>query len=343
MEIQQHHLRAVLGLILVTSLACASTTGSGRAEAPGEVTAEDPLLADAVALPISFRANRFFATPVTVQGDTVTIFLDTGDDGRLFTAAVTRLGLASDSVPLRRGYHRVASLPAFRADRTLPGAVAASPVGARILVTDPKDQFDTLMSAHAIGQLGQLWFADRVWTFDYPHQRLLLRAALPRLTDSRAHVVPLDFMSDTAGRALNHIPRVPVVIDGDTLRMLFDIGATVWLTDSALAELHDGQPAERAWSLVRQTIFTRWRARHPDWRVIAHADRATGADLIEVPRMTIGGFDVGPLWFGEFADKGWPAAPPLRVRVDGTVGGSGLSSFEVSLDYQGRLAQFIRE
>ena len=114
------------------------------------------------------------------------------------------------------------------------------------------------------------------------------------------------------------------------------------VTEAALAQIHDGRPAERASSLVRQSIMTKWRARHPEWRVIAKASRVGEPDMIEVPMVRIGGFDVGPVWFAALDDGKWPAQIPKRVRIDGTLGGSGLKYFAVTLDYPHRIARFSR-
>ncbi|HEY2385166.1 MAG TPA: hypothetical protein VGK48_28660 [Terriglobia bacterium] len=58
----------------------------------------------------------------------------------------------------------------------------------------------------------------------------------------------------------------------------------VTLTDTARAALGGG-PVERATSFITKTVFDRWRAKYPDWRVPEHADKIDGKEvpMIEVP------------------------------------------------------------
>src|SRR5262249_38741410 len=132
-----------------------------------------------------------------------------------------------------------------------------------------------------------------------------------------------------------------VEVDGDSLLLIFDTGATVWLTDSAMTAMHDGRPAERSWSLVRNATYRAWRAKHPEWRVIERADQGNGSEMIEVPAIRIAGFDVGPVWFGTIPDRPANAPPvPLRTRLDGTLGGDALRFFSVTVDYPAQVMVF---
>ena len=139
------------------------------------------------------------------------------------------------------------------------------------------------------------WFAGRVWTFDYPAGRLVLRPAGNLPPHGPGQRVELGFGADSTGARTTHFPRIRVRVDGDSLDFLFDTGATMVLTDSALARIGDGRPARRAASFISATVLDRWRQAHPDWRVI---ERATGfgADLIEVPAVEIAGRRVGRTW-----------------------------------------------
>ena len=135
------------------------------------------------------------------------------------------------------------------------------------------------------------------------------------------------------------------MIDGQTINLLFDTGATVRLTDQALARLADGQPASRATSFISKTTFDRWHARHPDWKVIEHADaNAGGEPLIEVPEVTVAGYTVGPVWFTRRADKNFHQwmSQWMDKEIDGALGGSALHYFRVTVNYPGAVAVFER-
>jgi hypothetical protein len=164
------------------------------------------------------------------------------------------------------------------------------------------------------------------------------------------HRVDLAFRTDTAGRRIDHSPAFGIAIDGDSLDVILDTGATVWLTPDALARVGDRGPAERGTSLIWKQTFEKWRAQHPDWRVIDSADVLTKQAMIEVPTVSIGGYDVGPVWFMAFVNGGNrpptptypPNTPTNRKAIMGTIGGSALRNFSIVLDYPRATAEFRR-
>jgi hypothetical protein len=299
----------------------------------------------AVVIPTRYAADRFFGVAVTARGDSVSLFLDTGDNSRIWTTSAARVGMQTESVTVNRAPARVALLPAFRAGQALPNPVLN---GGRVIVTPPTDHFDSLMSSHTDGQLGSNWFTDRIWTFDYPGRRLLLHDSGAPTPPPNAHAVTLGFPTDSAGRRTGYTPRIVVEIDGDSINMLFDTGATVWLSDANRRLAGDGGPSERSSSLVWQWVFARLRQRHPDWPVIENADIATGAPMIRVPSVRIAGFDVGPVWFKSLTSAAAVPPPPppgmplVRTRVNGTIGGNVLRHFVVTVDYPRAIAFFTR-
>jgi hypothetical protein len=109
----------------------------------------------------------------------------------------------------------------------------------------------------------------------------------------------------------------------------------------------DGAPAERATTHIPNWLFTRWHTRHPEWPVIERADLWAGLSLIRVPSVEIAGYRLGPMWLSVL---GGPATPPdipptlpaWRRRSAGTLGGSVLRHFVVTLDYPGAVAYFER-
>jgi hypothetical protein len=290
-------------------------------------------------IPTLFITDRIFGAPITTNGDTAILLLDTGDRSRLFDAPIQRMHWQVDTVQTLRGPRRIVSLPAFQSGHAIPVPGPVPIFGQRVVVGPPTDLFDTLMSARTVGQLGIEWYADRIWTFDYPRRQLLLRSALPPRRSDELEI-GFDYRTDTAGNVLGQTPRVAVEVAGDSLLLLFDTGATVWLTDSAMSVLRDGQPAERSWNLVRRGTFEKWRQRHPEWRVIERASRLNGSPIIEVPKIRIAGHDVGPVLFGTIPDPAPTAVISPRTWIDGTLGGSSLRFFSVTVDYRSRVARF---
>jgi hypothetical protein len=192
--------------------------------------------------------------------------------------------------------------------------------------------------------LGQQWFAGRVWTFDYPNQRLLWRAAddLPR--HDPKHEVKLGFKSDAAGKRLRNFARIPIEVDGETIDFVLDTGATNVLSDAVLKVIGDGRPADRATSFLTTSVFEKWRKRHPDWRVLENIKTLTGTAMIEVPQINLGGFSVGPVWFTVKPDDAYYEfmARFTDKPTEGALGGSALHYLRMTVDWPKAIAIFER-
>jgi hypothetical protein len=294
-------------------------------------------------MPVRYVEHRYVLAPVTDAGDTVYLYGDTGSEiTALFPAAVERLGLVRDSLIRDHDTLRFSTLPPFRPEASSPFRSPHPGLDRAILVVD---SIRFAFAAGTDGLLGTGWFAGRVWTFDYPRHQLLLRPAgdLPR--HSTTHRVALGFQTDSAGRPTVNLPRIRVLIDGDSLDLLFDTGATTALTESARAALSDGRPARRATSFVVQSVFDRWRQRHPRWQVIEGADQLGDATfpMIEVPEVGVGGFRVGPVWFTARPDQNFVHLSQWMDRpILGALGGSALHYLRVTVDYPGAVAVFAR-
>ncbi len=285
----------------------------------------------AQAIPARFIANRIYAAPVTARGDTLLLYLDTGGGANMvYPRTLVRLGIRADWVHQGKDSVQLVALPPLRAEASIP-------MPGPILVVAPEGAID------GDGFLGRTWFADRIWRLDYLGHTLALLGA--GTTEASPHRVPLGFQVDSAGRRTTHFARIRVAIDGDSLDLLFDTGATISLTDAGWAALRgDGEPRERGTSFIAQTVFERWRQRHPDWRVVEHADQVLDMPMILVPQVRVGGYAAGPAWFTMRPDKNFHQfmSQWMDRRVEGALGGSVLRSFRVTLDYPGATATFER-
>lgn len=330
-----------------TFAAIGCATAAGRSSHRG---APLPIPAGTQIIPTRYSGDRFYATPVLPQGDTVSIFLDTGG-GTLVWAPFTRwFGLTVDSMLLANGNKvAVTEFPVFQSGH-VPPPVTDTRFGTRLRVSPvPAAGFAAWIARTTQAQLGAGWFGDRIWTFDYPGRRLLLHDTRPGSIASPNHRANLFFTTDSLGKRTDNTPYLDVVIDGDTLVMLIDTGATIWLSPEALAQLSDGKPSERPTCHVSSWIAADWQRRHPDWRVIEHADLWNDMTIIEVPGVAIAGYQLGPVWFSVLqgpATRG--NMPPLAARnaflsrFGGTIGGSVLHHFVMRLDYPGASAEFLR-
>lgn len=323
---------------LVILTVVVSLTGHVRT---GQAQASPRTRSSPQVVPVRYDEHRYIVTPVTEAGDTLYLYTDTGAElDLLFAAAIQRLGLVRDSLIRGTDTPPFTTLPPFRPEASVPFRSAHPVLERAILVVD-----SIIPATGTDGLLGQHWFAGRVWTFDYPGHRLLLRPAGDLPPHSPKHRVPLAFQLDSAGRPTVHFPRIRVLIDGDSLDLLFDTGAMTTLTGSALAALADGRPARRATSFVVRSVFDRWRQRHPQWQVIESADQLGELTfpMIEVPGVEVGGFTVGPVWFTVRPDENFVHFSQGMDRpIVGALGGSGLQYLEVTIDYPGSVAVFAR-
>jgi hypothetical protein len=292
-----------------------------------------------VRLPVEYAADRFFATPVTASGKTLRLYTDSGGGLFLLAGTVQRLGLPSRKVGEGEQKIDVTDWPAFRPDAALPPPLGNDGV----LPILPDEQAKHGFPEPVDGLLGQAWFSGRVWTWDYPAKRLLWLpdGGLPAVPES--HRVTLGFKTDKDGKRVADFPRIQATIDGETLDLLFDTGATVSLSPEALAQLGDKGPAMRGTSFIAAVHFDSWRKKHPDWRVIEHADaNLKGEPMIEVPSVTVAGYTVGPVWLTRRPDANFHKfmSQFMDRQVEGALGGSALKLFRVTVDYPKAVAVF---
>ncbi|HYP26724.1 MAG TPA: hypothetical protein VE262_08405 [Blastocatellia bacterium] len=288
-------------------------------------------------LPVRYDEHRFFVEPVTLDRKRLSFFTDTGGGLFIFSDAVEQL-----KIPILKMQEGGQTLEMVKLPEFSEGASIPAPLGNRghlfVLASARRDP----LSQEWSGMLGQQWFADRVWTFDYPNKRLLLRADgdLPEGKDE--HRVRLGFKADSSGKRATHFPRIQVSVDGEAVDLLFDTGASTELTETALAELKDKRPAVRATSFITANLFEKWRKRHPEWRVIEAAEKRSGEAMIEVPKVVVAGYTVGPVWFTRRADKNFHEymSQWMDKRIEGALGGNALYHFIVTVDYPRAIAVF---
>ena len=321
----QSHIQAFLSLF---ALAIGGLFLPVRSQAPRK-----PLI-----LPTKYVADRFYLEPISVDGVKLTFYTDTGGGLFIYREAAERLHLrmvnkGSDSDPFY-----VAALPQFKPAFSIPPPLSRE---GQIPVFAPSAKEREASQFVVDGMLGQEWFAGRVWTFDYPRRRLLLRAA-GDAPIGKGHRIRLGFRTDDKGQRDLNFPRIQVSVEGEMLDLLFDTGATTALSDSALAVLRDQEGGQRATSFITSSIFEKWRKQHPNWRVIEQAEKTTGEAMIEVPRLTVAGYSVGPIWFTRRADKSFHEfmSKFMDKRVEGALGGNALHYFRITVDYPNALATF---
>lgn len=292
-------------------------------------------------LPAVCEEGRFYATPTTADGQKLRFLTDSGGGLFITKEAAKRVKLPMVDQVFEGEKVKGVKLPAWRSEET-----GIPPVGqpGLVPVLDPAALGKkNALYQHIDGLLGANWFAQRVWTFDYPGGRLLLRAPGDIPAHEASQKVPLYFQKNPAnGEKTSHFPRIIVRADGQEIAFLFDTGASTELTEAARAQLHDGRPALRATSFITASVFNRWHEHHPDWPVIENADEGSGQAMIKVPQLEVAGRTVGPAWFTRRPDKNFHEwmSQWMDKKIEGAVGGNVWGHFRVTVSYPDELAIF---
>ncbi len=325
--------RTSVGWLLVALARAAAGQGphAVREHAVREATYPTPI-------PTRYIGDRFFATPVTTQGDTLLLLIDTGGGGVWVTKPVLeRLGIAPKFAGMARGDSAFigGKFPTFADGASIP-----IPLGVRdTTITGFGTDSTRKAMGGADGILGHSWLAGRVWVFDYPRRTLAFYKAAPSPRPFGLHTIPMTLKQPM----VRNDPRIQVAIDGDTVDVLLDTGGTTDLTPDAMSIMGAG-PRLRASSFAAARLWNRWHERHPAWRVIPCGEASTGADLIEVPSMSIGGYTVGPVWFAKRPDSAYDGMMSSLTDkpILAAVGGAALKDFRITLDYPNQRATFKR-
>jgi hypothetical protein len=287
--------------------------------------------ADRQLLPAEFVHDRVFVVPVLHGGTRLRFYTDSGGGWNMLPSEVAeRAGLTPGAdVEGDGGVQKTVEFPEFAADAIIPKPLADRWLENRLAVVPGESSND--------GFLGNRWFAERIWEFDYGAGTLALldRGAIP----AGMARIPMTMRGDNM-----YWPRILVEIDGEPIPLLLDTGATATLAAGAAAAFGLPVATEVATSFITATRFNRWRDRHPDWPVAIDGDRIGRSVLpmIRVPEVVIAGHRVGPVWFAMRPDQNFTEymSSMTDAPVEGAIGGSAFRHFRMVLDYPGRVAYF---
>jgi hypothetical protein len=189
--------------------------------------------------------------------------------------------------------------------------------------------------------LGQTFFMDYAWTFDYPNQRILVNTPLRDSLLSHSDVQRLEFKKNSSHQKLSGHASLTIEVDSKPIEVLFDTGASLVLTEQGKQLLHTNKRTLGG-SFIAASICNEWRKNHPDWKLYPSAE--INGDIIEVPIVQINGHEVGPVLFAVHNDEVWSKgmAQSMGKVVKGAIGGSALKYFKVTADYNAELIRFER-
>jgi len=293
--------------------------------------------ATAESVPVEYQHDRIFVRTEAPDGSLVSFFTDSGGGFNAVTESMAhRLSLTEVSTVSIDGEERsLVEFPTFLELAGIPPPAAERWLnGGLVVVSDAK------LEEH--GLLGSRWFEGKIWYFDYSEGTL--RSSTGLALDSEYQSTSIGFRSDEDGVRDLSFPRISIVVEGETLDMLLDTGATARLTDSS-ADAFGLPPGTRVGtSYISKPIFNSWMQQNPDWKVVDKGEDVTGHifPMIEVPEVTIAGITVGPVWFvqrpeGTFEE--W-ISQMTDSQVVGAVGGSLFRYFRMVIDYPDATAYF---
>lgn len=287
-------------------------------------------------LPAVFKENKVYVKPVTIDGDTLCFDTDTGGGQNIiYPSAVERLNLKKDSISLGNRSGEYVILPEFESNSQIP-LPKIELFNHKFLVFEPHPFLGEGMD----GFLAATWFRERIWEIDYLQQNFSIYNSY-QIDSSRRNVVDLGFPKNEKDEKIGGFPRITVEIDGDSLDLLFDTGATLLAKDS-VANLLNSSSNKIGTSFISESIFKKWKENNPEWKVIENAEQMTEADIIQVPEVEIAGFPVGPVWFTVRPDKNFTEwmSQWMDKEIVGALGGSALKFFRVLLHYPEEKALF---
>lgn len=337
-----------LQLTLVALLRILSTTPAAVCSAP---IGGRPVPAD-------FVGDRVFVRWAAPGYQSLRLYTDTGGGLlSLMPKAVQRLSLPVDTLTWTNGAdhgnYMMARIPSALNEALVPPVPSAVSIGFR---TKSKDSTTVLLAVESDGsppedesgygwdgRLGSDWFANRVWTIDYPNKRIYFDGTKPVAPTDPSCWVPLGFQTDSAGHRTNSFPRITARIDGEDIQFLVDTGARIELTDSAWQIVGSNEPRHRATSFITTQRFEQWHKKHPEWLVVPNAEKTVGAAMMRVPTIEVGGHEIGPVWFTERPDRNFHdfMSKYMDLPIEGALGGSAWRYLTLVLDYPGAKAALL--
>jgi hypothetical protein len=315
-------------------------------------------MSKAVLLPSSFiNGERFYIKVVTVNGDTILAFGDTGGGiSMVLPDVLTNLNLQSKTkTGIIKGFFPMQYIPFYdiAKDENVPPPVPLRNLIFRrcmervqeplLLIPPDNDEFKELVLIRKCIPfgifLGQNFFMGKSWTFDYIKRQIWVNTPISKAEEGKPGVQRIGFKKNSNHENVFGHPSMYIEVDGEIIEVLFDTGATIVLSEDGKKDF--GTEAKTiGGSFIAKSIFDKWRKMHPDWKHYEKADMNN--DIIEVPKVKIGGYEVGSVLFAERNDENWSKGmiTSMDTIVKGAIGGSGLSYFKVTIDYNSELIKF---
>ncbi len=303
------------------------------------------------------EGERFYLKMAVVGGDTILAYCDTGGGiSMLFpnysenqkVNSKIKLGIFKGLMPMKYIlFNDLVVDYSFPKPFPLRKRILRNPINmvkSPYLLIPPLDK-ELKMAIDAqpeIGVfLGQDFFMNKSWTIDYIKKNIWVNTPLNKTEIELANVQRIGFKKNKNQENIFGHPSMIIVVDGDTIDVLFDTGATSILTEKGKKYFETTKKTLGS-SFIAASIFQKWRDKHPEWKYYPKAELL--GDMIEVPKIKIGGHEVGPVLFSQRPDEVWSEGmiATMDKAVKGAIGGSSLKHFRVTIDYNSELIRFER-
>jgi hypothetical protein len=312
----------------------------------------------ATQLPSQFiDGERFYLKIAVVGGDTILAYCDTGGGSSMLfpnynknPTVNSKIKLAIFKALLPMNYILFDDLVVdnkFPKPVPLRKKVLRNPISivkTPYLIIPPLDK-ELKMAINAQPEIGaffgQDFFMYKSWTIDYIQKNVWVNTPLNKTEIEFANVQKIGFKKNKNQENIFGHPSMIIEVDGDTIDMLFDTGATSILTETGKKDFETTKESFGS-SFIAASIFQKWRDKHPEWKYYPKAEWL--GDMIEVPKIKIGGHEVGPVLFSQRPDEVWSEGmiASMDKVVKGAIGGSALKYFKVTIDYNSELIRFER-
>ncbi len=289
-----------------------------------------PLFCTSTELPSEFENNLIYLTPKLSDGTTVKFFTDTGGGWNAISKELSKkYQWKIESRETEDGAIEVTDMPQFDKSAWIPVAGLNNWWAGQLQVVPRKE----INSSNKLdGTLGGRWHAEKIIDFNYLDKSITILSNVPETTNFSE--VPLGFQKNELGNYTLGFPSIYISVDGVTIPMLFDTGASAWPSNEALEQLNlSGEKV--ATSFITASIFDNWVKSHPEWTVIEKACLLSKQSMIRVPELKIANKVVGPVWFTRREDNNFHQfmSSMMDKQIDGALGGSALKYLRVIVDY----------
>ena len=327
---------------------------NGVAEMQGfyipEYKQEVPLL-----LPSLFiDGERFYIKMASASGDTLLAFGDSGGGISMLPAPVAdkfkldskvHLGLLRGLMPFRYiCFSDLVTDAHIPPPDPLRSFVIRRPFGRvtvpTLFVPPMDDEVKFIMKSMPFDIfLGQNFFMGKAWTIDYKNQQVWVNTPVAASETGKPGVQHVGFKKNKNKENVNGHGSFFIEVDGEVIEVLFDTGATIVLSENGKKLLRTNRKTIGG-SFIAASVFDKWQQKHPEWKCYPKSDM--NSDIIEVPKITIGGNEVGPVLFAKRNDEVWSQGmiQTMDTVVKGAIGGSALKYLKVMIDYNTDLIKF---